>query len=378
MIVLNARKPPGRESPGGYTSKVSSSLRALHCTFRGSTNLTSAWSDSIIGIMRKNHHLAGLILLLLLALLGTTFFFGMRGRSSDLLDNARFVADTRGWLESKWIDDRKILVVTGANGAVSEAFELDSETGRRKSLPGLTGTLRKIGNGCYLRPSPNGKWVLVCRNRAQPFTHVLVRVSDGSVTARLPGMAQSWFPDSSGWMVRHSSGKKVILVSQDGKVRTGGRLPQSGVIGSPLLLTSRGTIITYDYSVYGMTPVQIQWNDLRAGSTAPVRLVHRPRSSYISSVSMSADEKRLVWVVHPLEGPYKWVNRALEWLRRGEDTQEVWVSRADGAAMILLGSCTVSYEMYEGKRVWVEWLPGGRELGITYDQQLYRLPLGEP
>jgi hypothetical protein len=327
--------------------------------------------------MKNNRRLAGLTIFLILGILGVVAFLGQRQGRSSLLAHARYVADTQHWIHSKWIDDRRILVLSGSNGL--EAAILDTETGIRRPLVGLTATLRKIANGCYYVPSPDGKWLLVCQAMSQPFTNKLVRVSDGRVVTQVPGTVSSWLADSNGWITRSAgSGTLVSLPGPNGKVKVRVSSPASHGLGKDLLFTSRRTAITGDYSVYGNGPLRLQECDLNTGRSGPISTVTRPPSSYISNLSMSQDGKQLVWVAHPPVGPSRWLNRVMELLRRGEDSMSIWVSRADGTRMIGLGSCEVSYELTNRKNVSVEWLPGGKELAVTYCGRLYRLPVGDP
>lgn len=302
------------------------------------------------------------------------FLLGTAGKRQNLFANATLIADTHDWTYNTWIDERTLLVVANPVGRPVEAFTLDSVSGHRQPLAGLTKTLTQFDKDTLLRFSPDGRWVVASEWIKHPNVRLLISTGDGRIVIRSDSRpVWRWLSDSSGWLAfRGKKDRTQRLYGTDGSIRNYPTPPQ-GSKGIVLGITSSQTVLLGEYNPYSRDPVQIQTIDLQAGKLVTVTKVGLPPGCLPSELDMSPDCTKLSWQVRPHPG----LLTSLLAFIRPDAWNDVWISRADGSDMRLIGGTEVKYGYDYDTNLQVQWIPGVKALAVGLGRKLYRVPVSK-
>lgn len=296
-------------------------------------------------------------------------------RAPNLFAHATYISDNSHWLANRWIDRSSLFIVEGQSGQVSGVYVLNTVSGARRELPRSAVSLSRIGNELNIRPSPNGKFVLVSDWQKMPGKHLVLDAVDGRVVQRVQAHGVlCWLLDSSGLICwRKTRPPNQFVVRLDGS--TYNYPPAPAVPGRDFLLTDKETMIAGVYDPYGRTPLVLKEVDLKAGKSIRSLPVPLPPACLPSEVEISSDSEYIAWTVRPHPLPM-WLSWLPETITQSDDRNYVWVSRLDGSNMKLVGGCPVEYGTDYDTNLGVEWIPGSDDLAVTLGHKLFRVPTG--
>lgn len=308
----------------------------------------------------------------------------------DLLKHARFVADTDDWhgrrfhegIEVQWVTD-DVLVHTRSFGEKDErrvAFRLNLKTGRETRLPYLTRALNSFSHEIIDSRgiSPDGKWFL-WSNR---WGNTLVTEVNGPHHYESLNQDSGdnyktvfWLPDSRHWLENFNvNGKTHWLVLHDVKkpnaatmLPTGSR---SGVLTSVdrIISLKRAIAVVDRGHTFERTAdrhiVHVYQLDLtNEHDTRQIATLHVPRGlDYLCTVSPRGDRIAFPLKIRNPKGGYR---------------LEIWTCDIHGRHVRTLGHVTQDASAEGDPSLYLDlhWLPSGKQLGFTWDDALYTIPV---
>ena len=293
---------------------------------------------------------------------------------SSLMDKATKVTSLGEDESWHWVGDRSVLLIDCPLKGKPSVRRLDSKTGARKALPELNSFLSQFQDWPKLKPSPNGKWLVVIPWSQLKDVHLLVDVESGKLAAQMDsGPFLSWLPDSSAWLAHRKKRNGIHVLRTEGKSEPR-RIIALSRPEMDLGFGPSGEFVTVWYDPYYRSDLELRGMDLNRGQVLWLRKAPLPPGALLSEVNISPDHQQLVWQTRPglAGGPAAFMTELFARILQRPATNALWVSRIDGREMRRLGDAEVEFGTdYDCDLSGVQWLPDGKRVGFSYKGNLY-------